>query len=266
MHTALDRAFRRMYNFDFAGAHAILDEAERTDPSHPLTQSVRAAAVLFSELDRMKILATEFFTDDDTVTDRKLKADPAARARLFKATGEARRLATARLAKDSADRDGMFAMCMATGIETDYTSLVEKRYLRSFSLSKESQMYAHRLLALNPPVYDAYLTLGSVEYVVGSMNFFFRLFVRFDKIKGSKQQGAENLKKVIAHGRYFPPFAKMLLAVIYLREKQPGVALPLLEELARDYPENRLIRHEAARVLRIVERSPGGRGASSGGR
>jgi hypothetical protein len=249
----VDRAFERMYNFDFASAHTILNELERQDPSYALTYSVRASALLFSELDRMKILETDFFTNDDTVTDKKrLKPDPAARARLFEATAAARRTAEARLAVAPTDPDAMFAMCMATGVETDYTILVEKKYFRSFKLSKESQTYARRLLALDPPVYDAYVTLGSAEYVVGSMNFIFRLFVRFDDIKGSKQKAMEDLKKVISHGRYYPPFAKILLSVIYLREKQPAAALQLLTELAHDYPENRLLRNEVARTRLLV--------------
>jgi hypothetical protein len=251
----VDRAFERMYNFDFAGAHTILNDLERQDPSYALTYAVRASALLFSELDRMKILETDFFTNDDTVTDKKrLKPDPAARARLFEATATARRTAAARLAVAPADADAMFAMCMATGVETDYTILVEKKYLRSFKLSKESQAYARRLLALDPPVCDAYVTIGSAEYVVGSMNFFFRLFVRFDEIKGSKQKATEDLKKVIANGRYYPAFAKILLSVIYLREKQPAAALQLLTELSHDYPENRLLRNEVTRAKLLVAR------------
>jgi hypothetical protein len=60
--TAIDRAFNRMYNFDFPGAQAILDE--------PLAYSVRGATYLFSEFHRLKILEMEFFADDDIVTDK----------------------------------------------------------------------------------------------------------------------------------------------------------------------------------------------------
>jgi len=253
---AIDCAFNRIYNFDFTGVDAILDKLEHKDPAYPVTYSVRAASLLFSELHRMKILETDFFSSDDKVIGVKLKADPRIRERIFKATGDARRVSGKRLAADASDRDAMFAMCMATGIETDYTILVEKKYIRSFSLSKQSQLYARKLLALDPPVYDAYLTLGSVEYVVGSMNFFFRLFVHFDQVKGSKQQGIENLKQVVTHGRYYPPFAKILLSVIYLRENQPKLAQPLLAELERQYPENPLLHTEVARVNRLLE-NPG---------
>lgn len=248
-HDAIDRVFERMYNFDFAGAHAILDQQQRLYPDWALTHSVRAGALLFGELDRLRILQTDFFMDDNSLTEKKrLKPDPEARQRLFAATAEARRLAGLRLAKEPWDRDAMFAMCMATGIETDYTMLVEKRYFRSFSLSRESQMYARRLLSLKPPDYDAHLTLGTTEYVVGSMNFFFRLFVRFDKIEGSKDQALDHLNEVVEHGRYFPALAKILLAVIHLREKRPAIALNLLTELSRDYPENQLFRNEVKRV------------------
>jgi hypothetical protein len=249
----LDEAFHRMYDFDFPGAYAILDAQQSQNPSFALVYSVRAIALMFSELDRMRILETDFFVNDNKVTGVRLKADPRVRERIFANTAEARRLAGARLASAPYDRDAMLAMCMAAGVETDYTILVEKRYFRSFWLSRQSQLYAHKLLALDPPVYDAHLTLGMVEYVVGSMNPFFRLFVHFDQIKGSRQQGAEHLKLVAERGRFYQPMARILLAVIYLRDKRPEAALPLLTDLAREYPENPLLQREAVRAKKLVE-------------
>src|SRR5437764_13946455 len=73
---AIDCAFNRIYNFDFRGANGILDKLENKDPEFPVTYSVRAAALLFSELHRMRILETEFFRSDDKVITVKLKADP----------------------------------------------------------------------------------------------------------------------------------------------------------------------------------------------
>lgn len=246
-----------MYNFDFAGANAILDEELRNHPDVPLIHSVRAASLLFTEFDRLKILETDFFANDDQVTDKKkLKPGPEARARIFSETAEARKWASAKLAVDPQDRDALLAMCMAAGVETDYTSLVEKKYLRSYSLSKEDLKYAQKLLALKPPVMDAYLTLGSVEYAVGSLNFFFRIFIRFDQIQGNKQKGIDNLMKVIEGGRYYPPFAKILLSVIYLRENRLSQALALMKEVERDFPENPLFRKEVIRISERISRTP----------
>lgn len=253
--TAIDWAFTRMYNCDFAGAHAILQEQIQKHPDDPLLYSVRAAAFLYSEFQRLNILEADFFANDDKVTDRRrLKPDPSIHAELFRMTAEARRKAEARLAVSPNDRDAMFAMCMASGVETDYISLVEKRYIRGYSLSKETQQYARRLLTLNPPCYDAYLTLGSAEYIVGNLNFFFRLFVRFDQIEGSKQKAIEELTRVVERGRYFPTYAKILLSVIYVRENQPQKALVLLREMEHDYPENPLFRLEIQHITEKARR------------
>jgi hypothetical protein len=254
--TAIDRVFARFYNYDFAGAQAILDEHIRAHPEDPLAYSMRAAGLLFSEFDRQQILEMEFFADDEKVTNKhRIVSDPKVRARIFEATTEARKRAKERMVTQPRDRDALLALCMATGIETDYSILIEKRYFRSFSLSKESQGYARTLLSLNPPVYDAYLTLGSVEYTVGSMNWFFRLFVHFDQIEGSKKKGIENLEKVASGGRYYGPFAKILLAVIYLREKQPQKSLQYMQELAKEFPHNPLAHAQIAKITEKINRS-----------
>jgi hypothetical protein len=247
--TGIELAFARLYGYDFAGALGVLDAEARARPADPLVYSVRGAAYLFTEFERQKILEIQFFEDDDKVTDReRVKPDPAERARLFTTTAEARKLAAARLAVDPNDKNALFALCMATGVETDYYGFIEKRYFKTYSVSKEGQRYARRLLAFNPPVYDAYLTLGTVEYVVSNLNFFFRLFVRFDQIEGSKQKAIENLELVIKHGHYYRPFAKILLAALHMREKRPAQALVLLKEVGSEFPGNTLIQREIARA------------------
>jgi hypothetical protein len=245
----LDRAMNRMYNCDFKGAQAIFAEEIRKKPEDPLPYAFRASALLFSELDRMKILELEFFEDDDSVTDRKrLKPNPAIRAEVFQATGHAKKLASKQLAENTQNTNALFALFVATGVETDYSVIIEKKYIRSYSLSKETQNYARKLIAQNPPVYDAYLSSGILEYVVGNLNFFFKLFVHIDQIKGKKQLAVEHLRRVIDHGRYYAPYAKILLSVIYLRDKKPAPALVLLKEYARDFPENSVIQKEVLRV------------------
>jgi len=251
--TAIDRAFARLYNFDFAGAHAILDKHKCVDPGDPLSYSVSAAADLFAEMYRLKILETDFFIDDSKLVEKKkLKPDPAVRAAIFKAVGEARQRAEAKLAVQPNDRDALLALCMAAGVVTDYAALVERRQWAALQLARQTHAYAMKLLALNPPDYDAYHNLGMMEYVMGSVTFIVRWFIRFEQIEGNKQKGVQNLYLVVQYGRYYKPFAKILLSVIYLREKKPQEAEKLLAELARDFPENPLFRLELNKVSEQV--------------
>jgi hypothetical protein len=248
---ALHAAYARLYDFDFKGAHEILDRQRQLDPQAPLIFAVQSAAYLFAELDRLKILELDFFTDDDKVVDRrKLIPDPVIRQKFFDSVAESDRLANARLAVNPDDPDALLALCMTTGMVTDYAALVEKRRLASFSLAKKSHVWAKKLLALNPPMVDAYMTFGTAEYIVGSLPFFFRWFVHMDSVEGSKSKGIEELTLVAEKGNYCGPFARMLLAVIALREKHPEEAERLLAGLAKDYPDNSLIRKELARVIR----------------
>ena len=254
--SAIDRAFGRLYNFDFQGALALLDEHARTDPSNPLVYSVRAGTYLFMEMDRLKILQSQFFLDDDNMVDgtAKLKPDPAVRARLFAALAEARARGQARLATSPKDIDALFALCMAAGIETDYTALVENHTWRSLKLARETTKHADTLLALRPPFYDAYLNFGSLEYIVGSLPFFIRWFVHYDGIEGNKRRGIEQLKLTAYNGRYYGPFAKILLAVVSMREKKSADAEKILADLAREFPENELFRRELLRLSSPVNK------------
>jgi hypothetical protein len=243
--TAIDKAFCRLYNFDFAGAQTILKDHSKSDPADPLSYSVQAAAYLFSEMYRLQILQTEFFVDDNNIVSKKnLKADPIIRTEIFNALDQARQKAMARLNANPSDRDALFAMCMSAGVETDYTALIERRQWRGLKMARQANSFAQKLLNMNPPFYDAYNTSGMIEYTVGSLPFFLRWFIHFDRIEGDKATGIRNLKMVAQFGRYYGPFSRILLAVIYLREKKTDQAEQLLTGLTNEFPENPLFKSE----------------------
>jgi hypothetical protein len=252
------QAFGRLYNFDFRGTHEILEKQIRLYPQDPLGPAVDAVAYLFTELYRLRILELDFFTSDEKFVDRrKLVPDPAARQAFQQQIDNAERLAQARLAVNPDDRSAVFSMCVTTGLTVDYAVLIEKRRFGSYSLAKRNQFWARKSLALNPPVYDAYVTIGTAEYIVGSLPFFLRWFVRFDQIKGNKQTASEVLEVVVQKGKYYGPLARILMAVIDLRERRRAEGEKLLVGLVADFPENPLLRKELAKV--------GGRGPGAGG-
>ena len=245
----LSEAFDRLYNFNFPAAHADINLYIAAHPQEPLGYAIRASAYLFYELDRLGILESEFLTSDKHIADKKtLRPDPAVRELFLRALTDAQSRADAALAKNPQDRQALFTMSIVEGVTTDYMAFVEKHQIASLAPAKRSNSYAQQLLKLNPPCVDAYITAGISEYMVGSLPFFVRWFVRFDNVQGSKQQGVKNLELVERDGHYFKPFAKILLAIIDLREKRPGETEKLLESLARDYPANPLFRKELARV------------------
>jgi len=244
-----DQAFDDLYNFNFAGAHAVLDEYIAKHPQEPLPYAMRGSAYLFRELDRLGILEGEFFVDDKRIIDKKkLKPDPDIRARFLTAVDSARSRAQTVLDGNPNDRDALFAMCVTQGIATDYMALVERRQVASLIPMRQSNNYAQQLLRIDPHYYDAYLTTGLSEYLVGSLPFFIRWFIHFDNVSGSKQKGVDILLTVARQGHYLKPFAKILLSIAYLRDKDPRRTRDLLAELYRQYPSNPLFKKELDKV------------------
>ena len=246
----LDNALNRMYDFNFPASQDILTRYIAQHEQDPLPYAFRASAYLFYELDRMGILESDFFVDDNRIASKKKKLDPdpLVRDRFLKAVNDTESRASAALKDNPNDRDALFAMCIAHGVATDYMAFVEKRQIASLSVAKRSNSYAQQLLRLDPKFYDAYLSAGISEYMIGSLPFFVRWFVHFDNINGDKKRGVERLELVSREGHYFKPFSKILLATIALREKRPRDAQRFLQELSRDYPQNPLFRKELDKV------------------
>jgi len=241
----LDEGLNNLYNFDFPAAHAALNRYIAVHPREPLPYAFRGAVYLFHELDRLGALESEFLTDDDRLVEKtRPQPDPEVRKQFLQAVDDAQSRAEAVLKSNPNDRDALFAMCVVTGVSTDYMALVEKRQMSSLSPARRSSNYAQRLLRLDPQFYDAYLTAGFSEYMVGSLPFFIRWFVHFDNVDGNKQRGVRNLELVAREGHYLKPLAKVFLGIIDLREKKPREARRLLAELAHDYPRNPLYRKE----------------------
>lgn len=254
---AIGQALDRLYRLQFAPAQEILSGYIAAHPQDPVGYNMRAAGYVFAELDRMQILEGEFFADDKRVIEKKgIKPDPAVRANVYESLRKARELASAQLSRGANNEQALFGMGMAAGLQSDYMALVEKRQLASLSLTKESQSWAVKLLAANPDFYDAYLTTGITEYLLGSVPFFVKWFIRFEKAEGSKSVAVRNLE-LATKGRYFGPFARVLLAIVHLREKRPEMAEVYLAGLAREFPENPLYQKELKKLRAKIGIVPG---------
>lgn len=247
---SLDEALNSLYNFDFPTCHKLLNRYIAEHPREPLPYAFRASAYLFADLDRLGILESEFLIDDRKIAahHKPLDPDPADAARFQQAVDKAGDLGEAALQANPDDRQALFALSVSGGVATDYMALVEKHQFMSLSLAKRSNAYAQRLLKLDPHFYDAYLTAGFSEYMVGSLPFFIRWFVHFDNVDGSKERGISNLELTAREGHYFRGFAQILLGIIDLRNRKLNPAQGRLKQLVRQYPANPLFRKELDKI------------------
>jgi len=246
---SLDNGFRLLYDLDFDRAHQVFVSWQTEHPDDPMGPACEAAGLLFSEFSRLGVLESQFYENDRAFdARRKFTPDPSLRERFDAALSQAESRAQARLAQQPKDRDSLFALTMASGLRADYAALIEKRNLVSLHFTKLATSWASQLLAVDPECYDAHLATGVSQYIIGSMSAPVRWLVRLGGVSGDKAAGISELQLTAGHGRYLAPFARILLAIAYVREKDKARARDLLVSLRNDFPQNPLFAREIGRL------------------
>jgi hypothetical protein len=245
----LDRGFSGLYNLDFAGAQKDFTTWQQQHPDDPVGPVSEAAGFLFSEFNRLGVLEAQFYENDSAFNDRpKLSPDPAVKEHFLAAIGRAENLAHGRLNKAPQDRDALFALTLSSGLQADYAALIEKRNLASLHFTKQASASAEQLLAVCHDCYDALLATGFSKYIIGSMAAPVRWVLRMGGLPADKEGGIADLQTTAAHGHYLAPFARILLAIAYVREKNKSGAIEMLSGLRSEFPGNSLFPREIARL------------------
>jgi hypothetical protein len=245
----LDKGYRQMYNLEFSGAHDTFQSYIKAHPGDPLGPASDGAAYLFDEFNRLGVLQSELFVDDERFKDRaKLAPDANARQRFYAAIEQSQRLADAVLQHSPNDRNALFATVLNLGLESDYLALVEKRDLAALSYTKRAGLEAEKLLAVDPSCYDAYLAVGVENYMLSLKPAPLRWLLQAYGAQTDKETGIQKLRLTAMNGHYLLPFARLLLAVAALRDKNLNEARALLQNLATEFPNNQLYRNELKRI------------------
>jgi hypothetical protein len=252
----LDQGFGEMYNQEFAKAHTSFAELEKLRPGDPMGPVSDAAAYLFSELDRLHVLQSEFFTDDSGFLDRQraLAPDPAAQRAFEEALRRGDKLASATLAQSPKDENALFAAVLVHGLRSDYLSLIEKKNLPALSEAKQARKEAQTLLQAHPECYDANVAVGVENYLLSVKPLPLRWLLRLGGAQTDKQTGIERLRITAEKGRLLRPFARLLLAVAALRDKDTETARRMLTWLTSKFPKNDLYRQELLRLGSVQTR------------
>jgi hypothetical protein len=75
-----------------------------------------------------------------------------------------------------------------------------------------------------------------------------RWLMKMGGLPADKQGGIADLQLTAQHGHYLAPFARILLAIAYVRDKEKARALELLSALRTEFPGNTLFPREIARL------------------
>jgi hypothetical protein len=243
------------FNLEYDEAIASYRNALALNDADPNTYNHIATAVLFKELNRLGMLETSAFKEDNKFLDReKPEPDPEAAKRFLQYLLEGRRRAEAILEEEPRDRMAWFAQAQNYGLQANYQFMIEKSYISALRNGQRARGYSNRLRRHYPEFIDGYLVAGVQEYVVGSLPWAIRALISLGGIRGSKEKGEDWVEMVADKGQLVRTEARVLLTLLYRRERRPLEAADLLESLIAEFPRNYVLRLEMAAMYEDAEK------------
>ena len=246
----LKNGYNLLYEQKFPEAREIFEEWAAKNPTEPFGQVSIAASYLFEEFYRQRVLTSDYFLDDKRFLGGIAGTPNPDRIKAFEAaTAKARALAAVRLKQNKRDPEGLYAMTLSAGMQSDADSMLLKKHYDGLKHLKEANANAELLLAEHPDAYDVYVAPGIAYYVIGSLSGSARFILWFGGIHGDKALGMSKVEKTANNGNYLKPFAQILLALSARREKKNDLAIKNLKELTEEFPGNAVYETEYAKAL-----------------
>ena len=235
------------YNLEYNQAIADYTKLLQQNPNDPIGYNDLASAKLYKIMLGQGLLDSNAFGKDNRfLRNRRPQGDPAEKRQVVDTLERGRIAAEARVGRDSRDKTALYALCAKYGLRATYEFTLNKAWVAALRAGSKARGYCEQVRKIDPSYIDAYLVLGVYEYAAGSLPMAAKMFGALGGIRGNKKKGFEYVARVAKEGKYERNSARVLLAVLYRREKRPLEAARVLEGLTADYPRNYLFGIEMA--------------------
>ncbi|HSL53395.1 MAG TPA: hypothetical protein VK868_03325 [Pyrinomonadaceae bacterium] len=251
-HARLDslraEGYEALYNLDYETARARFKKMIDLAPDHPAGPQCYASSLWIQHLnDAWKLKSTLY---SDKAKDEKPRVDRKQADEFRRWTRQAKQLSEARLRKDKKDVEALYFLGAAEGLESAFAAGVERKFMPAFRSGQDSVERHRAVLKLAPDFRDAELTIGLMNYVVGSLPLPAKMLAGTMGVRGSKKRGLEALERVAKEGKWARDMARMMLIDLYKREKRFADAAEMARQLAEKYPRNNLFKLQMADALK----------------
>jgi tetratricopeptide (TPR) repeat protein len=230
-----------MYNLDFSTAQHGYETLTQDYPDNPDYWNALASSIwLKITLDQQK-LNLESFSGRSTFGTKESheKLNPEDEKRLRDTIKIAIDKADAILKKNPNDVRALYAKGNSNATLATFEATVKRSYLNANSSAQTAKKLHQQVLKLDPSFDDARISIGTYDYVVGVIPSFVKVLISLFGVSGAgKEAGIQQLQLAAAKGKFASTDAKMVLAVIYSRERRYDDALRMMNDLHAKYPRN----------------------------
>jgi len=229
-----------LFNLDYESAHKRFQQMIDLAPDDPAGPESYALSLWVQQLNEQWKLKLTLYSDN--ANDTKTRVDRKQSDEFRRWTRQAKQLAQARLRKNPKDVEALYFLGAAEGLESAFAAGVERKYMPAFRSGQDAVEHHRAVLKLAPDFHDAELTIGLMNYVIGSLPLPTRMFAATMGVHGSKKRGLEALERVAKEGKWARDVARMLLIDLYKREKRFDDAAKIAHDLSEKYPRNYLFK------------------------
>lgn len=253
-----------VYNLDYRTAREKFEEIRKRLPYHPVGDLNLATLIWLEYLNKSRRLQTSLYKKESSFYAGVEKAreesegdsvdpafDRAFRDRMAQAKTKA--LALANRYRD--DPDALYFLGAYYGVMAGYEASTARKFFAAMRNGSRSVDAHEKVVKIRPDYYDAYLSLGLYDYIVGSLPFAFKALAAIAGVRGNKVRGIERLKKLVASDSASSDDARVLLLAIYQNEGRFEDALAILHYLNAKYPASYLLRLETSSTLLELKRA-----------
>jgi Tfp pilus assembly protein PilF len=250
LETFRNQGIDALFNMDYEGARTTFQKMIDLDPQHPAGHIYMANTIWLGHLAQLRRLQTNiynrgnsFFSKTEDAVDPKI--DKAFRQEIDKGSS----LCEKQLKMRKNDIPSLYYLGVAKNIVAGYEATVKRSFLPALRNGSKGVGLHREIMAKDPNCIDAQLSVGMYNYVVGSLPLAVKMLVFLGGVRGSKKDGIAMLERVAREGNYAKDEGKVLLVMLYNREKRIADALKTLDQLVERYSKNSLFRLERATTL-----------------
>jgi tetratricopeptide (TPR) repeat protein len=242
--------FGQIFNLDYDEAMVTFSRLRSQNPQHPAPAFYMAVVLWLRELferedlDLTKFLAPTYF---DRPTKRLMPEED--RQNFMDLIAESRKLAERVLIENPDDKDARYFVASTYGMLAAFAITVDHSRGRALDYGKKSYKLHSQLVSTDRHYYDSYMTLGVYEYIVGNLPWYIKWLAWIAGYHGSEKRGSEYLRLAAERGLFVGDEARVMLIVLYVREKRYATALAEQEHLQAKYTRSFIFPLTRAQIL-----------------
>jgi tetratricopeptide (TPR) repeat protein len=246
-----------LYNLDFSTAEHGYEALTHDFPDYPDYRTALASAIWLKITFTQQKLSLESFSGRSSfgTRDSHVSLDPADEERLRRTVSMAMAKADAVLKKNPDDVHALYAKGVADATLASFEGAVKRSYTSGLGDANAAKKLHQQVLKLDPNFDDARLSVGTYDYVLASVPYLIRISLGlFGITTAGKEAGIQQLETAAAKGKNSQTEAKMILSVIYSRERRYDDALRTMSQLHTKYPHNFLFELAEASTYNKMKR------------